>query len=312
MKLFSGSSHPALAQAIARELGVELGKVKLKTFSNGEQYVRYEESVRGKDVFLIQTATEQCDSDVLEACLMCQAAKLGFAKSIHLVIPNFPYARQDRVAEPREPISAKLVACLLVTSGADHIITTTLHSDQIQGFFDAPVDNLITQGLFVKYFKEKHLPQPIVVSPDVGGAKAAKKFADALGTDLAIMHKSRPAHQEAEIGRIVGDVAGKTAILYDDMIDTAGSILAAKKVLLKHGANKEMYAVATHGIFSGPAVKRLKEARFREVVVTDSLPLRGKKFPSLRVLSIAPMLAAVIRHVERGQSVTAIYRERKT
>lgn len=308
MKLFSGSSHPGLAKAIAEELGVGLGKVTLKTFSNGEQYVRYEESVRGKSVFIVQTATETCDSDVLEACLMCQAAKLGFATSVHLVIPNFPYGRQDRVAEPREPISAKLVADLLVTSGADHIITLTLHADQIQGFFNAPVDNLMTASLFVKYFKEKKLKNTVVVSPDIGGAKAAKRFADALGCDLAIMHKSRPAHQEAEIGRLVGEVAGKTAILYDDMIDTAGSILAAKKVLLKHQAQKEMYAVATHGIFSGPAVERLKKAAFKEVIVTDSVPLNGKKFRGLRVLSIAPMLAEVIQHVERGQSVTAIYK----
>lgn len=308
MKLFSGSSHPGLAKAIAKELGVGLGKVSLKTFSNGEQYVRYEESVRGKSVFIVQTATETCDSDLLEACLMCQAAKLGFAKSVHLVISNFPYGRQDRVSEPREPISAKLVADLLVTSGADHIITLTLHADQIQGFFDAPVDNLMTYGLFVKYFKEKKLQNAVVVSPDIGGAKSAKRFADALGCDLAIMHKSRPAHQEAEIGRLVGEVAGKTAILYDDMIDTAGSILAAKKVLLRHKAHKDVYAVATHGIFSGPAVERLRKAAFREVIVTDSVPLNGKKFRGLHVLSIAPMLAEVIQHVERGQSVTAMYK----
>lgn len=328
MKLFSGSSHPGLAKAVAKELQVELGKVTLKTFSNGEQYVRYEESVRGKSVFIVQTATplrsagseehsrraelrgagRGCDSDVIQACLLCQAAKLGFAKSVHLVIPNFPYGRQDRVSEPREPISAKLVADLLVTSGADHIITLTLHADQIQGFFNAPVDNLMTYNLFVKYFKEKKLRNAVVVSPDIGGAKSAKRFADALGCDLAIMHKSRPAHQEAEIGRIVGDVKGKTPILYDDMIDTGGSILAAKKVLLKNGANEHMYAVATHGIFSGPAIERLRKAKFREVVVTDSVPLNGKKFPGLRVLSIAPMLAEVIRHVERGQSVTAIYK----
>jgi ribose-phosphate pyrophosphokinase len=307
LKFFSGSSHPALAKDIAKELGVELGKVTLKTFSNGEKYVRYEESVRGKNVFIVQTGTKDCDKDILEACLMCQAAKLGFATSVHLVIPHFPYARQDRVSEPREPISARLVANLLCASGADHIITLKLHADQIQGFFDAPVDNLMTYNLFVKYFKEKKLKDTVVVAPDVGAAKSAKKFADALDTDLAIMHKSRPSHQEAEIVRIVGDVEGKTAIVYDDMIDTAGSIVAAKEMLLKKGAQKDVYAVATHGIFSGPAVDRLKKAAFREIVVTDSVPMTGKEFPELKVLSIAPMLAEVIRHVESGTSVTEIY-----
>ena len=319
MKLFSGSSHPTLAQNIAKELKTKLGKVTLKTFSCGEQYVRYEESIRGKSVFIVQTGTplrpaglrgagRNSDSDIVEICLMCQAAKLGFAASIHLVMPHFPYARQDRVAAPREPISAKLVADLLVTAGADHVITLTLHSDQIQGFFGVPVDSLSTHGLFVEYFRKKKLPHPVVVSPDAGGAKAAKKFADALGADLAIMHKSRPEHQKAEIIHVVGTIEGKTAILFDDMIDTGGSVIAAKKALLKHGAHPDIYLAATHAIFSGDAVKHLREAKFKEVVVTDSIALAGKKFPGLKVCSIAPLLAEVIRHVESGQSVTEIYK----
>lgn len=308
MKLFSGSSHPALAEAIAKELRAELGKITLKTFSCGEQYARYEESVRGKSVFIVQTGTEACDSDILEMCLMCQAAKLGFASSVHLVLPHFPYARQDRVAEPREPISAKLVADLLKTAGADHVITLSLHSDQIQGFFGIPVDALSARGLFAAEIKKRKLKNPVVVSPDEGGAKHAKKFADMLSADLAIMHKTRPAHNKAEILHVVGDIAGKTAILYDDMIDTAGSIVAAKDALLKEGANPEIYAVATHGIFSGPAVARLQQARFKEILVTDSLPLEGKEFPGLTICSVAPLLAEVIEHVEKGQSVTAIYR----
>ncbi len=307
MKLFSGSSHRALAEAIAKELGVELGKVDLQSFSCGEQYVRYEESVRGKDVFIIQTGSEVADSDIMELCLMCQAAKLGFAKSIHLVIPHFPYARQDRVSKPREPISAKLVCDMLVTAGADHLITLTLHTDQIQGFSDVPMDALRSHKLFAEYFKKKNLSNLVVVSPDAGGTKAAKIFADTVGAELAVMHKSRPEHNKATIIEVVGEIEGKTTILYDDMIDTAGSICAAKEALVKHGANKDVYVVATHPIFSGPAVDRLTEAQFKEVVVSDSIPLDGKQFKGLTVLSTAPMLAEVISHVVKGESVTEMY-----
>ena len=308
MKLFSGSSHLSLAQAVAKELKLELGKVHLKTFSCGEQYVRYEESVRGQDVFIIQTGTEACDSDVLEVSLMCQAAKLGFAKSIHVLMPHFPYARQDRVSEPREPISAKLIADMLVTAGADHVMTLTLHSDQIQGFSDIPMDALKSDKLFVEYFQKKKLKDVVVVSPDAGGTKAAKTLADKMGASLAIMHKSRPKHNEADILHVVGDIEGKTALIYDDMIDTAGSIVAAKQALIDQGANEEVYVAATHPIFSGSAIERLEDAGFKEVVVTDSVPLEHKEFPSLTILSIAPMLAEVIEHVMKGQSVTEMYK----
>lgn len=308
MKLFSGSSHLQLAEAVAKELNVDLGKVKLKTFANGEQYVRYEESVRGKDVFILQTGTEACDSDIIEACLMCQAAKLGFAKSIRVVIPHFPYARQDRVAEPREPISAKLIADMLVKAGADHIITLALHSEQIQGFSDVPMDSLKSDALFVKYFSEKKLKDLVVVAPDAGGTKAAKILADKIGAELAVMHKSRPEHGEAEIVEVVGEIEGKTALVYDDMIDTGGSIVAAKNALIKSGANADVYVAATHGIFSGPAVERLSGAGCKEIIVTDSLPLEDKEIPGLTILSIAPMLAEVIEHVVKGESVTEMYK----
>ena len=307
MKLFSGSSHPELAEKIAKELGTKLGKVELKTFSSGEQYVRYEETVREKEVFIIQTGTEAIDSDVFETCLMCQAAKLGFAKSICVIMPHFPYARQDRVSKPREPISAKLVCDMLVTAGADHVITLALHADQVQGFSDVPMDALEPFSLFVKYFKEKKLDGLVVVSPDAGGTKSAKVFADKLGADLAVMHKTRPQHNEAAILHVVGEIEGKTAILYDDMIDTAGSTCAAKEALIKNGANSDIYVAATHPIFSGPAVDRLKEAAFKEVVVTDSIPLNDKEFDGLKVLSIAPMLSEVIEHVVKGESVTEMY-----
>lgn len=307
MHLFAGSSHRELAEQIAKELGVPLGKVTLKTFSCGERYVKYEESVRGKDVFILQTATQNVNEDLIELFLMCQAAKLSFAKSINVIAPFFPYARQDRIAAYREPISAKLIAHLLEESGADHVITLNLHSDQIQGFFSIPVDALEGQTIFAKYIQEKKLKAPVIVSPDAGGAKRAKKFADKVGADLAIMHKSRPEHQKAEILEVVGEIKGKDCILFDDMIDTAGSLVSAKEALVQAGANKEIYAIATHPIFSYPAIERLTDAGFKEVIVTDSIPTDPKAFPGLTILPIAPLLAQVIEHVEKGQSVTEIY-----
>lgn len=307
MKLFAGSSHKELAEQIAKELGIKRGDVTLKTFSCGERYVRYEESLRGKDVFILQTATQNVNEDLMELFLMCQAAKLSFARSINVIAPFFPYSRQDRIAEWREPISAKLVAHLLEEAGANHVITLNLHSDQIQGFFSIPVDVLQATTIFAKYMKSKELKSPVVVSPDAGGAKRAKKFADKIGADLAIMHKSRPEHNKAEVLELVGDIQGKTCILYDDMIDTAGSLVAAKDALINAGADKDVYAIATHPVFSYPAIERLNEAGFKEVIVTDSIPTDPKAFPGLTILPIAPLLAQVIEHVERGQSVTEIY-----
>lgn len=308
MHLFSGSSHPELAANIARELNVDLGKITLKKFSCGESYVKYDESIRGRDVYIVQTATLQTNEDLMELFLMCQAAKLSFASRVHVVMPHFAYARQDRIAEPREPISSKLVATLLEQSGADHVITLDLHSDQIQGFFSIPVDALNARSLFAKYLKSKNLQDLVVVSPDEGGAKSAKKFADTLGAELAIIHKSRPQHQEVEILEVVGNIEGKTCVILDDMIDTAGSLTSAKKALVDRGANQDVYAVATHAIFSGPAAKRLTEANFKEIIVTDSMPTVAD-IPNVTVLPIAPLLAQVIEHVEKGQSVTEIYKK---
>jgi ribose-phosphate pyrophosphokinase len=307
MYLFSGSSHPALAEDLARELGVDLGEIDRKKFSCGENYVKFKKSVRGKDVFIVQTGSRQPNEDIIELCLMCQAAKLSFAKSVHIIVPHFPYSRQDRVTEPREPISAKLIAHLLEESGADHIIVLELHSDQIQGFFSIPADGLTARPIFTQYFKGLKLHQPVVVAPDVGGAKRAKKFADSLGAELAILHKSRPSHQKAEIHEVVGDIAGKTCILFDDIIDTAGTLLSARQALLDRGAHPDVYAAATHAVFSGPALQRLGGAGFKEVVVTDSIPTDPAAFPGLRVLRTAPLLANVIKNVQSGQSVTEIY-----
>jgi ribose-phosphate pyrophosphokinase len=308
MHLFAGSSHPALAQALAKELGISLGKLTTKTFSCGEHYVKFDESVRGKDVYVLQTGTTNVNDDLMELMLICQAAKLSFAKTVHVILPHFPYERQDRVAEPREPISAKLVANLLETAGADHIMTLDLHSDQIQGFFHVPVDAIIARPLFAEYFTSLKIPSPTVVAPDIGAAKRAKKFADLLGAPLAIMHKSRPKHHEVEIREVVGEVAGRTCILFDDIIDTAGTLVSAKEALLQNGALPDVYAAATHGVLSGPAMERLKKAAFKEVIVTDSIPLTGdvSGIP-FKVLPIAPLLAKVIQSIESGKSVTEIY-----
>lgn len=309
MHLFAGSSHPALAQALSKELKTPLGKVTLKPFSCGERYVKYEETVRGKPVYILQTGTRDPNEDLMELFLMCQAAKLSFASAVHVIIPHFPYARQDRVALPREPVSAKLVAHLLEEAGADHVITLDLHSDQIQGFFSVPADVLDARPIFAEYFKGKKLKDPVVVAPDAGGAKRAKKLADLIGADLAIMHKNRSAHHQAEILEVVGNIKDRTCIIFDDMIDTAGTLASAKDALVKRGAKDEVYAVATHPVFSGKAIQNLSGAGFKEVVVTDSMPVDPSAFPSLKVLTIAPLLARVISHVESGQSVTEIYKK---
>ena len=307
MHRFAGSSHPALASSLAKELGVKLGKLELKKFSCGELYVKLEESIRGKEVYILQTAAQNPNENLIELFLICQAVKLSFAKAVHVVLPNFPYARQDHVTEPREPISAKLIAHLLEESGADHVITLDLHSTQIQGFFSIPVDALDARPVFAEYFKDKKLKDPVVISPDVGGTKRAKRFADMISADIAIIHKTRPHHQKTEVIELVGDIKGKQCILFDDMIDTAGSLISAKKALIKRGAHPDVYAAATHAIFSGNAIENLKKAKFKEVAVTDSVPTKGKKFPGLKVLSISPLLAEVIQHIERGESVTKIY-----
>jgi ribose-phosphate pyrophosphokinase len=304
MHLFAGSSHPALAESLAKELGVPLGKRTVKRFNSGECYVKFDESVRGQDVFILQAPGRGPDETLMETFMLCQAAKLSFAASIHVILPHFSYARQDRVAEPREPISAKLIADLLQAAGADHVITLHLHSDQIQGFFSVPVDVLDSRAIFADYVKTLNLKDPIVVSPDVGGAKQAKKFADTLGADLAILHKVRTGHHEANVKDVIGDVAGRTCILFDDIIDTGSSLLPAKEALLKHGANPDVYAAATHALFSGPAIERLTAAGFKRVIVTDSIENDPKAFPGLTILPIAPMLANVIRHIERRESVT--------
>jgi ribose-phosphate pyrophosphokinase len=305
MHLFAGSAHPALARALSKECKTPLGKVTVKRFSSGECYVKFDESVRGKAVYILQAPGQNPDAHLIELCLMCQAARLSFATEVHVILPQFPYARQDRVSHPRESISAKFIARMLEEAGASHIITLSLHSDQIQGFFSIPVDIIDTNALFAAYIRKMKLRDPLVVSPDIGGAKQAKKFADVLGADLAIMHKARSGHHQAQIIEVVGDVSGRTCIVFDDMIDTAGTIVTAVETLRSRGANGDIYVAATHPILSGPAVERLQAAKVTQTIVTDSIDC--PVFPGLTRLPIAPLLAQVIRHIERGTSVTSIY-----
>jgi ribose-phosphate pyrophosphokinase len=307
VKVFSGSTHAVLSEEISELLGVPLGKRTLKKFSCGEFYINFDETVRGKEVFLITTIRPQfVHEDFFELFLMCDSARRSFAKSVHVIIPHFGYSRQDKIHSARESISMKLCADLLVKSGATHIITLNLHADQSQAFFDIPVDNLSPCRMFVQYLQTKKIPNAVVVSPDAGGAKSAKKFADALGVDLAILHKSRPKHNTSEISHLIGDVQGKVPILYDDMIDTAGSVYNAKKVLLKHGSNDSVYLCATHPIFSGPAIERLEKANFQEIIVTNSIPVPKNDLP-LKELSTAPLIAHVVKNVISEKSVSQLY-----
>lgn len=307
--IFSGSSHTALAESIAKAAKMPLGKVKLTNFSCGEKYIALEETVRGKDVFIVQTCRDQMvNEDLMELFLMINTAKQSFANKVHVIIPHLGYARQDKVHAPREPISSKLVADLITTAGADHVITFQLHADQAQAFFDCPVDNVMVHKLIAGHFVKKKLENVTVVSPDAGGAKNAKKFADELGAELAILHKSRPAHNEAVTTHVVGEVKGRTCIIYDDMVDTGGSVVAAKNALIGAGASEDVYLAATHAIFSGPAHERLSKAGFKEVVVTDSLPLGdNKQFDGLTQIPLGPLVGAIIKSVAEDKSVSSLF-----
>ncbi|MDD6729931.1 ribose-phosphate diphosphokinase [Hugonella massiliensis] len=310
LALFTGSVNPSLAQEIAEELEVPLGNVRLEKFANGEIYARYQESVRGADVFIVQSVAGPSINDALmELLIMMDAAKRASARSISAVITHYGYARQERKAAPREPITAKLVADLLSVAGADNVITIDLHQDAIQGFFDLPVNHMTAMPIFVEYYKQKGWnPEEVcVVSPDVGRAKAAKKFQTMLDCDIAIMHKDRPRHNQSEITALIGDVKDKICIINDDMIDTAGSLVAAADTLRNRGA-REVYACATHGLFSGPAYERIENSQIKEVVVTNAVPVPlDRQNGKIKVLSLAPLFAETIRNVYECGSVSALF-----
>jgi ribose-phosphate pyrophosphokinase len=310
LMVFSGRSHPELAERIAEQLNVELGEIALETFANGETYCRYEESIRGADVFLVQTGCDPIDRNLMELFFMIQAAKLASAKRITAVIPLFPYARQDRKAKPREPISARFVADTLQLAGADRVLTMDLHAGQIQGFFTIPVDHMTALPLFARHFRDLGLVGDgvVSVSPDAGRAKMAVRFAEMIEADFAIMHKTRPDHDRVEVTtEITGRVRDKIAILGDDVIMTGGTLLANVEALKTHGA-KDVYLFATHGLFCGGALERFAQADIAGIVVTDTVPVDvlGRP-PKMTVLPVAGLLAETILNVFADESVSAIF-----
>ena len=307
LHIFSGSVHPELAEEIARYLDVEMGDIKLEKFSNGEIYARYMDSVRGEDVFLVQSVSGDVNDALMELLIMTDAARRASAGRIHAVITHYGYARQDRKAAAREPITAKLVARMLETAGVDTITTIDLHSGQIQGFFEKPVNHLTALNLFADYFAAQEMDNLCVVSPDVGRAKVAKKMSDLLNADLAIMHKGRPKHNVAEITSIIGEVEGKNCILNDDMIDTAGTICAGMKVLKDRGA-KSVHVSATHPVFSGPAIERLENSVADEIVVANTIPLPEEYLQGkIRQISVAPLFAEAINNVFNNGSISSLF-----
>lgn len=306
--IVSGTSHRSFSEAIAKQLEVSLMQVEIKRFASNEIYVRLLESARGKEAFVIQTATQNVNEDYIELFLLCDTLKRSFASKVHVIMPYFGYARQDRVALPRETISSKLMADLLVTSGADHLVTVDLHSAQIQGFFDIPVDNIDPSKIFVNYIKEQYdLNNTVIVSVDVGGAKSVKRFADLLGLPIAVINKQRRAHNQSEVTHIVGDVEGKRCIIYDDIVDTAGSVCNAKEALLKAKAHPDISLAVTHGVLSGDAVKRLNEARFSQILFSDSIPLPKISPENVKILSLVPLLSEIIKRIESGEPVSDLY-----
>ncbi|HEX2102477.1 MAG TPA: ribose-phosphate pyrophosphokinase [Solirubrobacteraceae bacterium] len=312
LMLFSGRANPELAARIADKIGVDLGPITLKTFTNGEVYCRYEESIRGADVFLIQPtcgnpATGVSANDALiELLQMIDAAVGASAHRVIAVTPWYGYSRQDKKSAPREPISARLVAHMLEAAGADRVVTMDLHAGQVQGFFSIPVDHLTSIMMLTQYFEDLGLTDLVVVAPDAGRVKLNKKFASKIGAELAILDKERPAQQVAEIGYVIGDVRGKTAIIVDDIIDTAGTLKAAAQTVLDEGASR-VYAAATHPVLSGNAFENLASSGFEQVVVTDTIPLRVGAPDNIRVLSCADLLTDSIRRIFTDDSVSEVF-----
>ncbi|MGZ4324799.1 MAG: ribose-phosphate diphosphokinase [Solirubrobacteraceae bacterium] len=312
MMVFSGRANPELAGQIASKLGIELGHVTLKTFSAGEVYCRYDESIRGADVFIVQPTCSNPETGItandalMELLCMIDAAVGASAHRVNAVMPWFGYSRQDKKSALREPISARLVAHLLEAAGVDRVLTVDLHAGQVQGFFSKPVDHMTAMFLLADYFAGLELDDLVIVSPDVGRVKLNHKFAETIGAELALMTKERPAQQVAEVGYIIGDVKGKTAVLVDDIIDTAGTLRAAAHTVLDEGAAR-VFAACTHPVFSGGAFDALTQAGFEQIVCTDTIPLRPGAPDNIVVLSCADLLADTIKQIFTGGSVSAVF-----
>jgi len=311
LMLFSGRSNPALGERIAEHLGIELGQATLKTFTNGEVYVRYEESIRGADVFVVQSCSSPTNDSLMELLIMINAARLASAKRITAVMPWYPYSRQDKKSAPREPITSKLVADMIEASGADRVLTMDLHAGQVQGFFKIPVDHMTAVPLLAEHFKllvGDVLPEDVVVvSGDAGRAKLAKKFSEMLGAGFALITKERPEQQVAEVTNVIGRVRDKVCIVIDDIIDTAGTLCAGGQALIDHGATRVL-ACATHAVFSGPALENIEASIFEQVVVTDTVPVNELEKPDkVLVLSVASILADTISNVFNDDSVSGLF-----
>ncbi|GEN31277.1 ribose-phosphate pyrophosphokinase [Cerasibacillus quisquiliarum] len=307
LKVFTLNSNLKLAEEIATHIGTSLGKCSVSRFSDGEIQINIEESIRGCDVYIVQSTSAPVNEHLMELLIMIDAVKRASARSVNIVMPYYGYARQDRKARSREPITAKLVANLLETAGADRVITLDLHAPQIQGFFDVPIDHLQGVPILSDYFKEKNLEDIVVVSPDHGEVTRARKMADRLGTPIGIIDKRRPRPNVAEVMNIVGNIEGKTAILIDDIIDTAGTITLAANALVESGA-KEVYACCTHPVLSGPAIERIENSKIKELVITNTIPLpEEKKTDKITQLSVAPLIGEAIVRVHELKSVSILF-----
>ena len=312
IKVFTGNSNPALAENICSELFRTLGGANVTQFADGECSVSVSEPVRGKDVFIVQSTCNHVNDNLMELLIMIDAMRRASAGRVTAVIPYFGYAHQDRKAKSRDPISAKLVANLITAAGADRVLTMDLHAAQIQGFFDIPVDNLMGSHLFVKHFIKmfgKGNEDVMVVSPDVGSTARARAFSMKLGTNMAIVDKRRERANQSEVMNIIGDVRGKHVILFDDMVDTAGSLCGAVKAIVEIGGAKDIYACATHGVMSGPALQRLNDSYIKEMVFADSIPYPcAEKSDKIKYLSVAPMFAEAIERIYEEVSISTLFK----
>ena len=309
IKVFSGNSNPALAQKICGCLNVPLGSARVRCFSDGEVMVEIRENVRGRDVYVIQSTCAPTNDNLMELLVMTDALKRASAATITAVIPYYGYARQDRKAAPRTPITAKLVADLITTAGVDRVVTIDLHAGQIQGFFNIPVDNLYAAPVILNYLKDRFDSDEVVmVTPDAGGTERARAFAKRLGCSLAVIDKRRTGPNVAEVMHLIGDVQDKIAIILDDMIDTAGTLTQAAKALKENGA-RSIFACATHGVLSGPAIERINNSDIEEVVLTETIPLgdKGAATSKIRILSVADLLAEAIRRIHEDESVSSLF-----
>jgi ribose-phosphate pyrophosphokinase len=307
LMVFSGRGNPELSAKVANKLGIELGPVEIKTFADGEIYVKYKESIRGADVFIIQPTCRPVNENLVELLIMAQAARLASAHRVTAVIPWMGYSRQDKKSCPREPITARLVADIIQAAGVDRVVTMDLHAGQLQGFFSVPVDHMTALPIIADHFKMKDLGEIVVVSPDAGGMKTAKKMADRLNCEVAVLSKLRTGHNESRVMYVIGEVEGRTAIIVDDIIDTAGSVVNGAQAIMDGGA-KAVYAACSHPVLSDPAYERLAGSPIKEVVVTDTIPLRdGVERGKIVVLSTADILADTIRNVFADESVSELF-----